>query len=260
MFNVDSYLARIGYTGPREPTLETLRELQKRHLEAIPFDNTLNADAERGYDVLNDVDIDVDAVFDALINGGRGGVCYETNGLFRRLLQELGFQVHILGAGVIQVNHQFGPDLEHIFNCVELEGERWLADVGLAGPSYLEPLRLAIGEIQEQYGCQYRIIEDAGYHLMQRCPQDADWSPMYRFKLQYRDIGEWAALIPTLADFPVEVALVGTRIHSRAFETGQMVLIGRRYLKVDNGKDEVRVLANSATYDEVVNQILYPVP
>jgi amide synthase len=257
MFNARSYFSRIGYRGSGEPTLATLRELQRKHLMAIPFDNSLNADAERGYDVLNDVDIDVDATFDTIIEGGQGGVCYETNGLFRRLLQELGFDVTILGAGVIQVNGEFGPDLEHIFNCVHLNGEIWLADVGLAGPSCLEPIRLT-GEVQEQYGCRYRIIERDGYHLLQRRPQEAEWSPMYRFKLQDRDIGEWAALIPKLADFPVEVALVGTRIHSRAFENGQWVLIGRRLLTVEDGKEEIRVLANPARYQEAVRQILNP--
>jgi len=255
MFNVASYLDKIGYSGPVKPTVATLRELQKRHLMRIPFDNTLNADAKRGFDVLNDVDIDVDAIFDAIVTYGRGGVCYETNGLFRRLLGEVGYDVRILGAGVIQVNREFGPDLEHIFNCVHLDGDIWLADVGLAGPSYLEPLRLT-DEVQEQYGCQYRIVEQDGYHLIQRRPQAADWSPMYRFVLKYRDIAEWAALVPKLVDFPVEVALVGTRIHSRAFDTGQWVLIGKRFLTVDNGKEELRVLADRAKYADVVRQIL----
>lgn len=257
MFNIPDYFSRIGYSGTREPTLETLRELHKKHLISIAFDNSANADAKRGFDVLNDVDIDVDAIFDELVKDGRGGVCYETNGLFRRLLTELGYDAHILGAGVIQVNREFGPDLEHIFNCVNLNGEIWLADVGLAGPSFLEPLRLT-EDVQEQYGCQYRIIERDAYHVLQRKPQGASWSPVYRFKFQYRDIREWADLIPRLADFPVELALVGTRIHSRAFDTGQMVLIGRRYLKIDDGKEEVRVLASAATYSELVRHILTP--
>jgi amide synthase len=257
MFDTQAYFDRLGYRGDGEPTLRTLRELHKRHLERIPFDNTPNADAERGYDVLNDVDIDIDSTFQALVVEGRGGVCYETNGLFRRLLDELRYDVTILGAGVIQVNHEFGPDLEHIFNRVRLDSEQWLVDVGLAGPSYLEPLRLT-DEVQEQYGCQYQIVHSGDYYVLRRRPQGADWSPVYRFRLQERDIGEWAALIPQLADFPVEVALVGTRIHSRAFSTGQMVLIGRRYLRIDNGKEEVRVLARPDAYDAVVRQILRP--
>lgn len=36
---VDEYLARIHYTGPREPTLEVLTELQRCHMLSVPFEN-----------------------------------------------------------------------------------------------------------------------------------------------------------------------------------------------------------------------------
>jgi amide synthase len=255
MFDVSRYLDRLGLTGPATPDLATLRAVHKQHLRRIPFDNSLNADAERGFEVLGDVRIDDDAVFDQIVAGGRGGVCYELNGLLRRLLTDIGFDVRILGAAVIQVNGQFGPDLEHIFNCVHLDGEIWLADVGLAGPSFLEPLRIT-EEIQTQYGVDYRLVPDGDYHTLQRRSQGADWSSVYRFKLQDRDLAEWLTLVPTLEDFPVELVLVGTRIHSRALDNGQMVLIGRRYVKVEDGKDEVRVLARAEQYREVVDRIL----
>jgi len=257
MFDVDTYLTKLGYSGPREATLETLRDLHKRHLMAIPFDNSLNADAERGFDVLLEVDIDDDATFRAVVEGGRGGVCYELNGLFRRLLQELGFDVKILAGAVIQVNGEFGPELEHIFSCVEIDGDVWLADVGLAGPSYLEPLRVS-DEIQEQYGCQYRLVEEDGYRVLQRRSREAEWSNSYRFKLQYREISDWKQLVPDIAEFPLEQVLIGTRIHSRAFDNGQMVLIGKRYLRVEDGKEEIKVLARPAVFREVVSQILTP--
>ena len=39
MLDLDSYLKRIGYSGPRNATLETLRALQAKHPLAIPFEN-----------------------------------------------------------------------------------------------------------------------------------------------------------------------------------------------------------------------------
>ncbi|MFG2736714.1 arylamine N-acetyltransferase [Streptomyces harbinensis] len=258
MFSADTYLKRIGFTGTPEPTVETLRQIQKKHLLAIPFDNSLNADAERGFEVLADADIDADAVFAEIVEGGRGGVCYELNGLMRRLLRDLGFDVRILGAAVIQVNGSFGPDLEHIFAGVHLDGEVWLVDVGLAGPSFLEPLRVT-EEVQTQYGVDYRMVPaDDGYRVVQRRPRGGGWSPLYKFLLQDRDLTEWKDLVPKLADFPVELVLVGTRIHSRAFDNGQMVLIGKRYVRVEDGHEEVRVLADPKRYREVVGTILAP--
>ena len=37
--DLDDYFKRIGYDGPREPTLETLRAIAVRHPDAIPFEN-----------------------------------------------------------------------------------------------------------------------------------------------------------------------------------------------------------------------------
>jgi len=38
-FDLDAYLARIGYRGPREPSTQTLAALHIAHLGAIPFEN-----------------------------------------------------------------------------------------------------------------------------------------------------------------------------------------------------------------------------
>lgn len=256
MFDAQKYLDRIGFTGTVEQSVANLRQIQKRHLLTIPFDNTLNADANRGVEVLDDVEIDDDAIFAEIVEGTRGGVCYELNGLMRRLLTELGYDVRILAAAVLQVNGNFGPDLEHIFNCVLIDGETYLVDVGLAGPSFLEPLRLT-EEAQTQYGVDYRIIEqEDGYYLVQRRPKGAQWSPLYKFRLQYRDIAEWAGLVEELSQFPLEEVLLGTRIHSRAFETGQMVLIGKRYVHVEDGHEQIRVLVKPAQYQDVVDLVL----
>ena len=93
MIDLDAYFARIGYDGPRTPTLETLRALHLLHPAAIAFE---------AIDVLLDRGIDLDpAAVDAkLITAGRGGYCYEQNGLFKRVLTALGFEVEGLIARV----------------------------------------------------------------------------------------------------------------------------------------------------------------
>ncbi|CAI7974062.1 amide synthase [Frankia sp. Hr75.2] len=255
MFSTEEYLAKIGYEGPTGPTLDVLRRLQKRHMMVVPFDNSVNADTDRGLSVWDDVDIDVDKTFDELIAGGRGGLCYELNGLFRRLLVTLGYQYEILAGAVRQVDGSFGPDLEHIFGCVRLGDDLWLVDVGIAGPSYLEPLRLA-DEVQEQYGVQYRLFEEEGYWVVQRRPRGGTWQAIYRFRLRFRDIGEWNSPDPKLVEFPAGMIAVGTYIHSRAIDNGQLVLIGRRLLELEDGEERIRILAEPDAYKETVTRIL----
>lgn len=38
-FELDEYLARIGYSGSRLPTLSLLHALTEAHAQAIPFEN-----------------------------------------------------------------------------------------------------------------------------------------------------------------------------------------------------------------------------
>jgi amide synthase len=253
MFDVDSYLSIIGYPGPREATLDTLKAVHKRHLETIAFDNTLNAN--RGIGIWDDVDVDIDTVFQQVVLGGRGGVCFELNGLFRRLLQELGFTVEVLSAGVRGPNGEFGPDLEHMFNRVLLDGETYLVDVGISGPSYLEPLLMTKTE-QEQYGSRFRVVEFAGYHIVQHKARAGQWQTMYRFRPAARSMSEWDSPVPELVEFARQIAAANTVIRSRAFETGQLVLIGRRFLTIDDGIEQVRVLVDSGEYQAVVKEIL----
>lgn len=261
MFSVDTYLAKLGYTGRRDATLDTLRELHKRHLITIPFDN--GAHSKRGTEVLNAVDIDVDTTFDSIVMAHeRGGVCFELSGLFRRLLQDLGFDVVVLSAGVRGASDEFGPDLEHLFLGVRLDGANWLVDVGFAGPSFLEPLRLGPG-IQSQYGCDYRIEEQDGYHVLSRRPRGADWQAVYRLRWQPRSFTEWTATgrAPSNEDDPGwnwagQMVAAGTVIRGRSFDNGQMVLVGRRYVRVEDGRDQVRVLIDNTEFSSVVDEIL----
>jgi amide synthase len=259
MFSVDSYLACIGFTGSADPSTGTLRELHKRHLIAIPFNNAERA--SQGTASLKDVDVDLDVAFDRVVRDRRGGVCFELNGLFRELLRELGFDVAILSAGVRGPGGTFGPDLEHMFLGVRLDGDLWLADVGFAGPGYLEPLRVT-DQVQEQHGCQYRVIADGGYYVVDRWTRTGGWRAVYRFRDRPRSLTEWngtGAATPT--DDPGwnwegELVAADTVIQARSFDSGQMVLIGKRYVKVDDGREEVRVLLSPADHDSVTQLIL----
>jgi N-hydroxyarylamine O-acetyltransferase len=35
----EAYLERIGYSGSREPGVETLRQLHRAHMLSVPFEN-----------------------------------------------------------------------------------------------------------------------------------------------------------------------------------------------------------------------------
>jgi N-hydroxyarylamine O-acetyltransferase len=138
--NLEAYLARIGYRGPRVPTLAVLRDVVCAHARSIPFEN-LDVLLGRG------ISLDDEAVERKLVHDRRGGYCFEQNSLLLRALTALGFSAAPLSARV-RVNQPPGviPPRTHLFLRVELDGVPWLADVGIGGLSPTGPFRLdAIG-------------------------------------------------------------------------------------------------------------------
>ncbi|NUS12512.1 MAG: acetyltransferase [Streptomyces sp.] len=255
MFTVGTYLDALGFRGGvPEPTRDTLRELHKRHLMTLPYDSSLNTG--RGTALWAGVDIDVDAAFDEIVLGGRGGVCYELNGLFRRLLDELGYETGVLAAGIRQADGTFGPDLEHLFSWVRLDGRLLLADVGFVGPSYLEPIPADPGTVSHQYGSDLRTVLADGYHVVQRRGRSGGWQAVYRFLPKPRDLAEWLAPAPELEAFARQLAGAGIVVRGRAFESGQRILIGRRLLTVDDGHERMRGIADAGEHAGILADIL----
>ncbi|MGV9558543.1 arylamine N-acetyltransferase family protein [Streptomyces sp. NPDC003522] len=254
MFEVETYLRRLGFTEAPAPDVETLRLLHKRHLMSLPYDSSHFIKSFTGF--RNVVDIDVDDTFRAIVVEGAGGVCHDLSGLFRRLLTELGYDVCLLAASQRWPNGEFGPDLEHTFACVRLAGETWLADVGFAGPSYLEPLRMT-DEVQHQFGCDYRLTADGTHHVLERKAATGDWRSVYRFELTARSVSDWDGPRDSAAERIVKDSLfAGTVLRGRATDNGQLVLTGRRLLTVDDGHETVRTLIDKAEFERVVKDIL----
>jgi amide synthase len=259
MFSIESYLSSLGYTGSTEPTVDTLRALHSLHLTMLPFDNS--GHTEEGTSVLDKVDVDLDATFESTVLQRRGGVCFELNGMFRMLLTAMGYRMDILSAGVRGPGGTFGPDLEHMFLGAHIDGDLWLVDVGFAGPGYVEPLLVTEG-VQSQLGCDYRITKQDGYFVVNRKTQNGEWAAVYRFTKQARTLAEWQSggADPGSDDdawnWEGELVAAGTVIRARSFQGGQMVLVGKRYLRVDEGVEKVRVLINPDEYRTVTEHIL----
>lgn len=92
--DIDAYFVRIGWTGPVGADRATLNAIAAHHPAAIPFEN-LDPYLDRP------VDLAPDALVAKLIHGGRGGYCFEQNGLLRRVLEGIGFTVAPLSGRVV---------------------------------------------------------------------------------------------------------------------------------------------------------------
>jgi N-hydroxyarylamine O-acetyltransferase len=184
-FNIPAYLARIGYTGPAEPNLQTLRRLHRAHMLTVPFEN-LDIGLRR------EIVCDEVSLLRKIVDHRRGGFCYEMNGAFAALLRALGFRVTLLSARVPRSDGSEGPEFDHLALRVELE-EPWLADVGF-GDFVVEPLLLRTDIVQEQGGRKYRLLNVGERVQVQTCGEDGVWKPEYSFQLRPRELEDFAAM------------------------------------------------------------------
>jgi N-hydroxyarylamine O-acetyltransferase len=179
---IDAYLDRIGYGGPLTPTAETLRQLHRAHMLAVPFENL---DIPLG----NPIVLSLPAFYAKIVERRRGGFCYELNGLFGWLLEQLGFRITRLSAGVYG-SGQPGPDFDHLTLLVETE-DQLLADVGF-GDSFVEPLRLDGAVTAAGTGTLYRLTEVDSARVLERQKPGSEWEPQYAFTLQPHHLDEFA--------------------------------------------------------------------
>jgi N-hydroxyarylamine O-acetyltransferase len=184
--DVARYLERIGYAGPLEPSLETLRTLHEAHYRAVPFENL---DIGLGRPIV----LDEAALYGKIVERRRGGFCYELNGLFAALLRALGFRVTLIAAGVnSRVHGVFGPEFDHLALRVDL-AVPWLADIGF-GESFVRPLRLDERGEQRDPGGVFRIAERDGWHLLESRDGEGNWQSEYRFTLTPRALADFGAM------------------------------------------------------------------
>lgn len=131
--DLDAYLAHLGHDGDRTPSLATLRALHRAHVLSVRWEN-LEAVLRKSRP------LDVPSVQARMIGNPRGGTCFEHVTLYAAALERLGFEFFVVQGRVELGSGKIRPET-HAMAIVELEGKRWLSDVGF-GTSPLELIEL----------------------------------------------------------------------------------------------------------------------
>jgi N-hydroxyarylamine O-acetyltransferase len=172
-FDVDAWLARIGYSGQREPTLGVLRPLVTAHATAIAYESI---------DVLLDKppSLDPASLQSKMIFGGRGGYCFEQNMLFRCGLLSLGYKVTSLQARVVRGLEIDAPrPMLHMVLRIDLPEGPFLADVGFGNLAPTAALKLFAEEEQKTPHETMRFIA-MGDELVLQSKLGSRWEHIYR--------------------------------------------------------------------------------
>ncbi len=125
--DVDSYLQRIGISKRDDPTRDYLDELVFAHQCSVPFE-----DLDSSY-LHVPLSLDIPRLFEKVVIRKRGGFCFELNGLFCRLLKDLGFNAYSVFCHVVRTFPEPIPSL-HRAVLVDFPEGAVLCDVGQGGP------------------------------------------------------------------------------------------------------------------------------
>jgi N-hydroxyarylamine O-acetyltransferase len=236
--DVDAYLERIAYTGPLDPTAETLAGLHRAHMLTVPFENLDLHVGRRNV-------LDPDHIYDKVVRRRRGGWCFELNGNFARLLERLGFAVTRYSAAVV-LSEPGTPDFAHLTLRVDLD-RPWLADVGF-GDSFTTPLLLDEPGSQPRSGRDYRLEHIGGRVLLRQ-----DGRPQYAFALAPRETHQFQGMCDLLQTPPSH--FTERPICSRITADGRISLAGMRLITTAGEERSERDMADEAEREAALRDL-----
>jgi N-hydroxyarylamine O-acetyltransferase len=191
-FDLDAYLARIGWSDALEPSLATLTRLTRAHIARIPFENV---------DVLlgRGIRIDLDSIVRKIVVDGRGGYCFEHGTLFQAALERIGFRVTAHAARVLMFLPRHLAPRTHMFLIVHIDGARFVVDPGFGGHSAAVPVSLE-GDTRDGFD-RHRIVERDGEWILE-ADIDGTMTPLWtstlesQYTVDFELANHWIATSP----------------------------------------------------------------
>jgi N-hydroxyarylamine O-acetyltransferase len=246
--DISVYLARIQFSKPLKPDVQTLKGLQLSHMLNVPFEN-LDIGLKRP------IRLTEAGLWEKIVLQKRGGFCYELNGMFAWLLKEIGFDVTYLNARVYSHEGKLGIDFDHLALLVEVPNQpgRWLADVGF-GDSFNEPLSFEEQGEQAQGLRSYRLEQTSDGFITWQKNYDSSWERQYFFDLQPRKFPvdyEAACLYHQTSP---QSSFTRRGIISRATPDGRVSLEEGRLILTRNGQRSEYPVENKEQYDSLLKQ------
>jgi N-hydroxyarylamine O-acetyltransferase len=246
--DLHSYLRRINYSGPLTANLQTLKSIHFNHSLHIPFENL---------DPLlhKEVKIDMGSIQKKLVTDERGGWCFEQNSLLLEILKSLGFRVKGLAARVRwNIPEEVVTPRGHMLLLIDMEDEKYIADVGFGSLTLTSPLRLVydLEQATPHETFRFKQIEE-GYLLQAKIKNE--WRSVYSFSvIEYLpadyNVSNWYLCNHPQSHFLKEL------IVTKPFKDGRYVIHDNEY-KVNylDGRKERISLESSSQLQKILENI-----
>lgn len=239
-FDLSTYFRRINYTGHASADTATLHAVMRQQLFSIPFENL---DVQAG----KVVSLVPEEIADKLLYRGRGGYCYEVNGLFAMALEALGIPYRFVAA-----RPMFYPARRpktHMAVVAEVDGRQWLCDLGFGSYGIRAPVALDMPDTDiEQDFDVFRLTGHANGQYLLQAKVEGEWASQYGFDLTPQ---EWIDFVPAnyLNSTHPDAIFVQKRLVIQHRPEGRLILLGNMLKTITAGGVEKQQLAE----DEVVH-------
>ena len=241
-FSLSDYLSRINYNGQTRPDLSTLTALMSAQLQSVPFENT-EVQAGRIPSLIPE------EITTKIIMNGRGGYCYEVNGLFAMALTAIGFEWYFAGA-----RPMFYPSRRpktHMVVIVTIEGKEYLCDTGFGGYGIREPLEVVDGNITVQNGDTFRFELLNGEYVLYSLV-NGEWAPQYGFALVPQEWIEFSLANYFNATHP-DTIFTQKKLAVMQTPNGRKILVDDTLKVIENGVIKEESIEYSQALSEYYN-------
>ncbi|MCR8642702.1 arylamine N-acetyltransferase [Paenibacillus sp. N1-5-1-14] len=185
----------------------------------------------------------------------RGGVCYELNGLFHHLLQELGYEAHLMAGTVfVAANQTWALENAHLLMKVSLKTQDYLVDFGFGGSCPRVPVPINGEAVVDRDG-NYRVTKDETetYYYLQKDSGEG-WEILYRFStaLTAWDLEQIHPYCVATETAP-ETSFTKGYFLSRVTEDGRITLLGNTLITV-KGNDKFKEKLENPQIEEAARR------
>ena len=238
-----TYLDRVGYDGPLDRSLKSLRALHCTHVFSVPFENL---DIHLG----RHIPVDVAHAYDKVVGNHRGGYCYELNPLFHALLTCLGYDTKMISARVLLRDD--GHPFDHVTTIVHLDDD-WLVDVGFGRQPPPMPVARDNENATSNENGTFKIRFRDGEFVVMASTDDGNYEDLYGFGLTRRTLPEFEERSEWIQTSP-ESIFTKAPICTLPTENGRVTISGLNFIKSEGGKVEVSEVT-SEERDELLRSV-----
>lgn len=237
-----------GHSLPVQGSLALVFELNRRHIDQFSFSSV-------GVLLQYSLPLDVPSLLKKIVVEKKGGYCFEHNRLFHAVLETLNYKVSAVLARVLYNKGVDCPQSPrtHRLIILELEGQRYVVDVGFGANGPKTPVLLSEQPTKGPYGDEYRVTQNPlGDYLLQ-VKKNGEFFTLYSFDLhRYNE-----------ADFEMShfyshrhpsAGFVNNLVVARIHEGEVRSLKNESYMKIYPDGDRSEVITSAERLREILDQ------